>query len=168
ADELIARFEAAGIVVARAETAGSYRAGYRAQFDTLVILLMALAGLTALVGGLGLGNTMALNVLERSREIGILRSLGARRPLLRRLILAEGLLIALLSVALAVPLALPLTAALDRVMGHSLLGHPLTFAFAPWAALAWLGLVLAIALLAGWLPAERAARMTIREAVAYE
>ena len=168
AAELTARFEATGIVVARAETAGSYRAGYRAQFDTLVILLMALAGLTALVGGLGLGNTMALNVLERSREIGILRSLGARRPLLRRLILAEGLLIALLSVALAVPLALPLTAALDRVMGHSLLGHPLTFAFAPWAALAWLGLVLAIALLAGWLPAERAARMTIREAVAYE
>ena len=168
AAELTARFEAAGIVVARSETAGSYRAGYRAQFDTLVVLLMALAGLTALVGGLGLGNTMALNVLERSREIGILRSLGARRPLLRRLILAEGLLIALLSVALAVPLALPLTAALDRVMGHSLLGNPLTFAFAPWAALAWLGLVVAIALLAGWLPAERAARMTIREAVAYE
>jgi len=168
AAELTARFEAAGIVVARSETAGSYRAGYRAQFDTLVVLLMALAGLTALVGGLGLGNTMALNVLERSREIGILRSLGARRPLLRRLILAEGLLIALLSVALAVPLAVPLTAALDRVMGHSLLGNPLTFAFAPWAALAWLGLVVAIALLAGWLPAERAARMTIREAVAYE
>ena len=168
ADELTARFEAAGIVVARSETAGSYRAGYRTQFDTLVVLLMALAGLTALVGGLGLANTMALNVLERSREIGILRSLGARRPLLRRLILVEGLLIALLSAALAVPLALPLTAALDRVMGMSLLGSPLRFAFAPGAALTWLVLVLVIAVVACWLPAEGAARMTIREALAYE
>ena len=90
ADELTARLEAAGIAVARTETADGQRAAYRAQFDTLVLLLMSLAGLTALVGGLGLGNTMALNVLERSREIGVLRALGARRPLLRRLVLAEG------------------------------------------------------------------------------
>ncbi len=168
ADALTTRLEAAGIVVAAAETAESFRAGYRAQFDGLVVLLMALAGLTALVGGLGLGNTMALNVLERSREIGVLRALGARRPLLRRLVLAEGLLIALGSVALAVPLAVPLTLALDRVMGVSLLGSPLRFAFAPWAAAGWLGLVVVIAVVACWLPAERAGRVAIREALAYE
>ncbi len=167
-DELTTRLEAAGIVVAAAETAESFRAGYRAQFDGLVALLMALAGLTALVGGLGLGNTMALNVLERSREIGVLRALGGRRPLLRRLVLAEGLLIALSSVAVAALLALPLTAALGRVMGVSLLGSPLRFAFVPGAAAAWLGLVVVIAVVACWLPAERAGRMAIREALAYE
>ena len=165
---LTARLEAAGIAVARTETAESYRAGYRAQFDTLVLLIMALAGLTALVGGLGLGNTMALNVLERSREIGVLRALGAKRPLLRRLVLAEGLLIALGSVALAVPLAVPLTLALDRIMGNALLGSPLTFRFAWGAAGAWLALVVVIAVVACWLPAERAARMTVREALAWE
>lgn len=168
ATELTARLEAAGVVVARTETAESYRAGYRAQFDTLVLLIMSLAGLTALVGGLGLGNTMALNVLERSREIGVLRALGARRPLLRRLVLVEGLLIALASAALAVPLAVPLTLALDRIMGNALLGSPLTFAFSWPAAVAWLALVIAIALVACWLPADRAARMTIREAVSYD
>ena len=168
ADELTARLEAAGIAVARTETADGQRAAYRAQFDTLVLLLMSLAGLTALVGGLGLGNTMALNVLERSREIGVLRALGARRPLLRRLVLAEGLLIALGSAALAVPLAVPLTLALDRVMGVSLLGSPLTFAFSAPAAVGWLALVLLIAVVACWLPAERAGRMTVREALAYE
>jgi len=168
ANELTARLEAAGIPVARTETAEGQRASYRAQFDTLVVLLMALAGLTALVGGLGLGNTMALNVLERSREIGVLRAMGARRPLLRRLVLAEGLLIALGSVALAVPLAVPLTLALDRIMGNTLLGSPLTFAFSAGAALGWLGLVVVIGVVACWLPAERAARMTVREAVAYE
>lgn len=168
AAELQARYEAAGVRVMRVETAGSVREGYRAQFNNLVFLIMGLAGLTALVGGLGLGNTMALNVLERSREIGILRSLGARRPLLRRLILAEGLAITLISAGIAVVLALPLTAILDRVMGNSLLGSPLRFAFSPAAALGWLGLVLLIGLAACWLPAESAARMTVREALAYE
>ena len=66
ANALVTAFEAAGMPVARAETATSIRDGYRAQFNNLVVLLMALAGLTALVGGLGLGNTMALNVLELS------------------------------------------------------------------------------------------------------
>ena len=168
ANALTTAFEAAGIPVARVETATSLREGYRAQFNNLVVLLMALAGLTALVGGLGLANTMALNVLERSREIGVLRAMGARRPLLRRLVLAEGLAVALLSAFFAMLLAVPLTLALDRVMGVSLLGSPLAFAFAPGAAAAWLGLVLVIGLAACWLPAEGAARLTIREALAYE
>jgi putative ABC transport system permease protein len=166
--ELVDRYEAAGMPVLRAETAGGQRDGYRKQFDTLVVLLMSLAGLTAVVGGLGLANTMALNVLERAREIGILRSMGAGRSLLRRLVLAEGLAFALISWVLAVLLAWPLTIALDRVMGNSLLGNPLSFAFSVPAALGWLALVVVIGLAACWLPAEGAARMTIREALAYE
>jgi putative ABC transport system permease protein len=165
---LAARYEAAGMTVLRAETAASFRESYTAQFSTLVILLMSLAGLTALVGGLGLANTMALNVLERSREIGILRSMGAERPLLRRLVMAEGLAIALISGLIGILLSLPMTAILDRVMGGTLLGSPLSFAFAPWAAVGWLALVVAIGLVACWLPAESAARMTVREALAYE
>lgn len=168
AAELLARFEARGMPVLRAETAGSLRDSYRAQFNNLVLLLMALAGLTALVGGLGLANTMALNVLERSREIGILRSMGARRALLRGLVLSEGLAIGLISALFAVLLSLPLTAILDRVMGNTLLGSPLRFAFSPAAAAGWVGLVLLIAAIACWFPAERAARMTVREALAYE
>ena len=166
--QLVARYEAAGMPVLRTETAGGQRDGYRKQFDTLVVLLMSLAGLTAVVGGLGLANTMALNVLERAREIGVLRSMGAGRPLLRRLVLAEGLAVALISWVLAVLLALPLTLALDRVMGNSLLGNPLRFAFSLPAALGWLALIVVIGLVACWLPAEGAARMTIREALAYE
>ena len=165
---LVARYEAAGMTVLRAETAAGFRESYTAQFGTLVVLLMSLAGLTALVGGLGLANTMALNVLERSREIGILRAMGAQRPLLRRLVMAEGLAIALISGLIGILLSLPLTAILDRVMGGTLLGSPLSFAFAPWAAVGWLALVVAIGLVACWLPAESAARMTVRAALAYE
>ena len=156
------------MTVLRTETAAGFREGYHAQFNMLVVLLMSLAGLTAVVGGLGLANTMALNVLERSREIGILRSMGAERPLLRRLVMAEGLAIALISGLIGILLSLPMTAILDRVMGGTLLGSPLSFAFAPWAAVGWLALVVAIGLVACWLPAESAARMTVREALAYE
>ncbi len=162
------RYEAASMTVLRAETAGSFRESYAAQFNNLVVLLMALAALTALVGGLGLANTMALNVLERSREIGILRSMGAGRPLLRRLVLAEGLAIAVASGLIGIALSLPLTAILDRVMGGTLLGSPLSFAFAPWAAVGWMALVVVIGLVSCWVPAESAARMTVRAALAYE
>ncbi len=168
ARELEARYEAAGMTVMRVDTAESYRSNYATQFNTLVIMLMALAGLTALVGGLGLANTMALNVLERSREIGILRSMGAERGLLRRLVLAEGLAIAVAGAAAGMALAVPLTLILDRVMGNSLLGSPLSFAFAPWAAVGWLALALVIGLAACWVPAAAAARMTVRAALAYE
>ena len=168
AAELATRYEAAGMPVFRVETAGSLRDGYTAQFNTLIVLLMSLAGMTALVGGLGLANTMALNVLERSREIGVLRSMGAGRSLLRRLVLVEGLAVALISAAFAIVLALPLTAVLDRVMGGTLLGSPLSFAFSPAAAAGWLGLVVVIGLAASWIPAANAARMTIRAALAYE
>ncbi len=168
AGDLLARYRAAGLNTVRVETAGSQRDNLKSQFDILIVLLMALAGLTALVGGMGLANTMALNVLERSREIGILRSMGAGRPLLRRLVLAEGLAVALISAFFGTLLALPLTIILGRVMGDSLIGSPLSFAFSSAAALGWLALVLLIGLLACWLPAENAARMTIRAALAYE
>ena len=165
---LVERYEAAGMTVLRTETAAGFREGYHAQFNMLVVLLMSLAGLTAVVGGLGLANTMALNVLERSREIGILRSMGAGRGLLRRLVLAEGLAVALAGGLLGILLSLPLTIILDRVMGGTLMGSPLSFAFAPWAAAGWLALALLIGLVACWVPAESAARMTVRAALAYE
>ena len=88
--------------------------------------------------------------------------------MLRRLVLAEGLAVALISAVFGILLALPLTLILDRVMGGTLLGSPLSFAFAPGAAAGWLGLVMVIGLAACWLPAESAARMTIRAALAYE
>ena len=165
---LVERYEAAGMTVLRTETAAGFREGYHAQFNMLVVLLMSLAGLTAVVGGLGLANTMALNVLERSREIGILRSMGAGRGLLRRLVLAEGLAVALAGGLLGILLSLPLTVILDRVMGGTLMGSPLSFAFAPGAAAGWLALALLIGLVACWVPAESAARMTVRAALAYE
>jgi len=167
AAELTARFEAAGIVVARSETAGSYRAGYRAQFDTLVVLLMALAGLTALVGGLGLGNTMALNVLERSREIGILRSLGVDRGGVRRTVLAEAGLIGLIANVAGALAGLALSLILIHVINKQSFGWTIRFVFPGRLILGYAAITVGASVLAGLLPAWHASRLPIADAVRY-
>ena len=63
--------------------------------------------LMLVVGGLGLASTMSLGVLERTREIGVLRAIGARHGSILAMVQIEGLVIALLSWALAIPLSLP-------------------------------------------------------------
>jgi len=80
AEELAGRLAADGIVVTSMETAASFRAGFRAQFDGLVALLMALAGLTALVGGLGLVVVIAVVACwlpaERAGKMGVREALA--------------------------------------------------------------------------------------------
>lgn len=165
---LLAQFEEATMDVARSNTTSQSRLASMTQMESLFMLLLVMAALIILVGGLGLGSAMGLNVLERSREIGVLRALGARRPVLRRLVMVEGVAIALLSVVFALALSVPLTRVLARLLGQQLLLRPLDYIFAWPAALAWLGLVVIIALVASWAPAENAARLTIREALAYD
>src|SRR5690349_20485005 len=79
-----------------------------AQLDSMGILLMSMMVLVALVGGLGLAITLSMNVLERTREIGILRSLGVHNGVVRRVVTGEALVIALVSWLAAIPLSVPL------------------------------------------------------------
>jgi putative ABC transport system permease protein len=120
------------------------------------------------VGGLGLAITMSLNVIERTREIGVLRAIGATNGVVRRVVVLEGLVIGLISWALAVPCSVPLSIWLGDSLGLSLLARPLGYIFSWNAVGLWLVIMLAIAVLASIVPAQTAARLTIREALAYE
>ena len=139
-----------------------------AQLDSMIVLLMSMMILVALVGGLGLAITMSLNVMERTREIGILRSLGAQNGMVRRVVVVEALVIGLASWMAAIPLSVPLAVFLGNALGMSLLARPLDYIFSVPGLLLWLGLVIAISVLASALPAQNAARLTIRDAIAYE
>jgi len=110
---------------------------------------------------------MGLNVLERTREIGILRSLGAKSGVVRRMVILEGVATSLVSFVLAIPLSVPISLALGRAVGQELLMHPLDYAFSGIATLLWLGIVTIIAVVASLLPANGAANLTIRETLAY-
>ncbi|MEX1358669.1 MAG: ABC transporter permease [Gaiellaceae bacterium] len=168
AQGLAERLEAAGIPVASVVTAAERRALDEKNYGTLVSFLLVMAVLLAVVGGLGLAGALGLGVIERTRELGVLRAIGAGDADVARLVLAEGVAVAAVGALVAVPLSLPAGRALAEAVGELFLGGPPAYAFATWGAVAWLGIALAVALVAGLLPALRAARLPVRELVAYE
>jgi putative ABC transport system permease protein len=132
----------------------------------LVRALTALAGVLACVGLLGLTSAMTTAVVERAREIGVMKAVGATSTRVLRLILAEGLVTAVTSAALALVLALPLTALVESTIGRMGFLAPLPFVVSKAALLGWLVLVSVFSLVATWLPARRAAAISVREAIA--
>ena len=165
---VLSRLDQVNFDVSGSQTTTQLKATSAAQMDILIVLLLAMVVLIALVGGLGLAITMSLNVIERTREIGILRSLGAQNGVVRRVVIVEGLVIGLLSWALSVPCSIPLAIWLGDSLGNSLLARPLDYIFSIPAVLMWLGLMTVISMIASLIPAQSAARLTIREALVYE
>ena len=124
--------------------------------------------LMIVVGGLGLASTMSLAVLERTREIGVLRAIGARHGAILAMVQIEGLVIAVLSWALAIPLSLPMSIALGVAFGRVMLKVPLRLLPEPSGVLMWFGVVVVLSVVACAWPAMRATRITTAAALAYE
>ena len=138
------------------------------SLDTLVVFLLIMAILTAVVGSMGLTGTMGMNVLERTREIGIMRAIGADDRAVMRTVIAEGVFIGMISFGLAVILSIPFTYLLSTIVSLAVFQTPIDVVFTYSGYAIWLGLVLALSALASILPARNAARLTIREVLAYE
>ena len=138
------------------------------SLDTLVVFLLIMAILTAIVGSMGLTGTMGMNVLERTREIGIMRAIGADDRAVMRTVIAEGVVIGMISFVLAVLLSIPFTYLLSAIVSLAVFQSPIDVVFTYTGYAIWLGLVLALSALASILPARNAARLTIREVLAYE
>jgi putative ABC transport system permease protein len=166
--KILARLDQINFDIQASQTTTQLKETNAAQLDILIILLLVMVVLIALVGGLGLAITMSLNVMERTREIGILRSLGAGNSAVRRVVILEGLVIGLISWAASIPCSIPLAIWLGNSLGLSLLGRPLDFIFSVPAVLMWLGLMIVISVVASMIPAQSAARLTIRDALVYE
>ncbi len=138
------------------------------SLDTLVIFLLIMAVLTAIVGSMGLTGTMGMNVLERTREIGIMRAIGADDRAVMRTVIAEGVFIGTISFGLAIILSIPFTYLLSTIVSLAVFQTPIAVVFTYIGYAIWLGLVLALSAVASILPARNAARLTIREVLAYE
>jgi putative ABC transport system permease protein len=161
-------FKRQGINVSSTKTMTELSQGDREIIQVLVVSLLFMAFLVALVGGLGLAGTMSLNVIERTREIGIMRAIGASNGAIMQIVLAEGLLIGLLSWGLGTLLALPVSRLLSDGLGELLFADPLAFHFSLTGGLIWLLLSVALALGASLLPARNATRVSVRDVLAYE
>jgi len=138
------------------------------SLDILVTFLLIMALLTASVGSMGLTGTMSMNVLERTREIGIMRSIGAKDSVIMRTVIAEGMVIGLISFVLAVLVSIPFTYGLATIVSVAIFSTPIKVVFTLTGYGIWIALVLVLSSLASILPARNAARLTIREVLAYE
>jgi len=133
-----------------------------------VVFLLILAIMLAAVGGLGLMGTISLNVLERTREIGVMRAIGAADGAVLQIVMVESILVGVISWLGGAVLAFPLSKVLSDQTGLQLFQSPLTYTFAPSGILIWLGVVVILSALASLLPARNAARLPVREVLAYE
>lgn len=134
----------------------------------ITVFLMVTAALIVVVGGLGLASTMSINVLERRRELGVLRAIGASNGAIQRLIVIEGTLIGVLSWLIAAAAAAPLGVWLGSMIADMLFEMRLEFVFPPVTFLVWLGLAAVLAAAASFYPAWSASQLTVREVLAYE
>jgi len=161
-------YDANGIQIGYVQMASEWRAQQTSQTDVLVYFMLVMAILTAIVGGLGLMGTMSINTLERTREIGVMRAVGASNMDIQMIVLVEGLTIGMISWAISLLISIPITSILTYGVGVAIFKAPLGFTFGVDGIVTWLLGTLIIAALASALPARRASRLTVRDTLAYE
>jgi len=136
--------------------------------NILVIFLLIMALLTAFVGSIGLMGTMSINVLERTREIGVMRTIGAVDFVVMQSVIIEGLVIGLITWFIAIGLSYPISNALLKIIGQAMAGSTFALIFTPLGVVLWLAVVIVLSIIASVMPARNAARLTINEVLAYE
>ncbi|MGQ9554126.1 MAG: FtsX-like permease family protein [Anaerolineae bacterium] len=166
--ELVALLENNDVGVFSTETMGQVESQVSSLYHVLVVFLLVMSVLIALVGGLGLMGMMSINVLERRKEIGVMRAIGADSGAILQVFWGETMVVALLSFILAAVLSLPLSWWMARRVGLAFINTPLDFTYAAEAIGYWLAIVLVIGTLASIAPALNAANLSVRESLSYQ
>ncbi len=146
------------------QSTGEYRESISAQVDQLLYILTGFLGLAILIAFIGIINTMALSIFERTRELGLLRAVGMTRPQMHRMVRWEAAIVsgvgALLGAVVGVVFGtLVVVATPDEILNR--------------LAVPWLQLVLLVAvaivagLVAGFLPARRAGKLNVLDAISH-
>ncbi|RFU85658.1 hypothetical protein DY218_16330 [Streptomyces triticagri] len=142
-----------------------YKELVRGQIAVMLYLVYALLGLAIIIAVLGVVNTLALSVVERTREIGLLRAIGLGRRQLRRMIRLESVVIAVFGAVLGLGLGLVWGLAIQQVLAL----EGMTELALPWGTIvAVLIGSIVVGLTAALLPALRASRMNVLAAIAHE
>lgn len=157
-----------GIRVTEVSAGHSLTATTADGLNVLTLFLLIMASLIAIVGSIGLMGTMSMNVLERTREIGVVRAIGASNRAVMNMVMVEGVLIGLMSWFFGSLLAFPISTLMSNAINLSLFGAVADFTFTPIGVVLWLVVVLLLSSLASVLPARNAVRLTIREVLSYE
>lgn len=168
ADDLEVALLNAGLPLGSVQTNADIRGQTRSLFDLLVGTLLAVAALLGIVAVVGVTGAMMLSVLERTREIGVLRTIGASSGAIQRGLLTEGLTVGMLGWILGTLFGVPIAWVLGQAIGNAFLFTPLPFTFSWLAVGIWLVATLLIGTIGAIRPARVASRLTIREILTYE
>jgi len=167
-DQLEGLYKARNMDVFVTRTFYEDRRGGETQFEMIIDMLLALAIIVALVGGIGLMGSLSISVVERTREIGVMRAIGARSGTMVGMFVMEGVLQGLLSWAIAVPISFVIGKPMANALGQAIFSANLDYRYSSEGVLIWLVIVLMISTLASILPARNATRISVRESLAYE
>jgi putative ABC transport system permease protein len=162
------QFKRQGLELATTLTLTQLHENSSVGINMVVAFLLIMAVLLAVVGGLGLMGTMSINVLERTREIGVMRAIGATDGAVLRIVMLEGILIGMISWLIGALVALPVSKLMNQGVAVAFKAPGLSFIFSTIGVLLWLGIVVLLAALASFLPAWNATRVTVRDVLSYE
>lgn len=166
-DELVNRYTARNMDVLFSQTGNEERTSADSQFSITTTMLLFLAIIIAMVGGIGLMGSLSISVVERTREIGVMRAIGARSRTIMGMFMMEGILQGLFSWLVAVPISMVAAASLARLLGQAMFDANLDYQYDYVAVLIWLGIILVISSLASILPARNATQISVRDSLAY-
>jgi putative ABC transport system permease protein len=137
------------------------------QLNFLIILLGVMAVVIGAVGSIALSGALSLSVMERRREIGVMRAIGASSWTIFRLFIGEGLILGWLSWLIALPLSIPAGRIMVQAIGSALQSE-LFYNFYTRGPIIWLVVITILSILASWLPARGATKISVRESLAYQ
>jgi putative ABC transport system permease protein len=166
--ELDAAARADGLPVGRVQTNAELRAAVGDLSNLFVGLLLFVGAVLAVVAVIGVAGTMTLSVVEQTREIGVLRTLGASSWAVRKMLLVQGVAVAAIGGVVGVIASVPVALLLRSTLSNGLIDAPIPGGFS-WPGVAmWLVLALVIGAIGAMRPARVASKLTIRETLAYE
>lgn len=165
--DMKAEFERRNLKVYVSRTEYEIRRANLSQFSFIITFLLVLAVLVAIVGGISLAGALSISIVERTKEIGVLRAVGARSRTILGMFVMEGVLQGLLSWAIAVPIAFILSQPLANALGQVMFSATLDYQFNYVAVIVWLIIILVISTIASILPARGATRISVRDSLAY-
>jgi putative ABC transport system permease protein len=168
ATALRVHYEAKGYEVAASSTDTAHQLVQQRvdRMAILLLLLTSMAMIIALVGAIALSGTLSINVMERTREIGVMRAIGAPALAVAGQFVGEGLILGWFSWLMAIPLSIPAAQLLIEFLSI-LVNTELAYQFSGTGVLYWLIIVTILAVIASWFPAQKAAQMSVRESLAY-
>jgi putative ABC transport system permease protein len=172
ADEHIASIEGAldnsGVKVTQSVSQAQLGRALGGHLFILIVTLVVMSILMATVGVMGLGSAMTISVLERTREIAVMRVIGARAWTIRRTVIGEAVLVGALSAGISLVLSVPLTIFVDWIVGTASFGPALGTGLSAAATPLWLAITVVGAVTASAYPSWKASKLTIREALGFQ